>query len=75
MSGLPPYDVASPCRDICQLDAGNICVGCGRSVAEITEWSRASRERKLQICALARVRVELASKAPQGGKFLDRGPT
>ena len=68
-------DVASPCRDICQLDAGGICIGCGRSIAEITDWSRASRERKLQICALARARVELASKAPQGGEFLDRGPT
>ena len=75
MSGLPLADVASPCRDICQLDAGNICVGCGRSVAEITEWSRASRERKLQICTLARARFEMTSKAPQGGEIIDHGPT
>ena len=74
MSGLAPAEVASPCRDVCQLDAGGICVGCGRSIAEITEWSRAGRERKLQICALARARVELASEAPQGGEFIDRGP-
>jgi uncharacterized protein len=73
VSGAATDLVPSPCRDVCQLDAAGVCIGCGRSIAEITEWSRAGRERRLQICAHARARVELASKAPQGGEVLDGG--
>ncbi|MDB5594869.1 MAG: hypothetical protein JWM36_1830 [Hyphomicrobiales bacterium] len=32
--------VASPCINICTLDAaGASCLGCGRSVDEITRWA------------------------------------
>jgi uncharacterized protein len=34
--------VASPCIDICRLDAKGVCVGCRRTLDEIAEWSRAS---------------------------------
>lgn len=70
----PRVTVPSPCRDVCQLDQADICIGCGRSVAEITEWTRADNERRLQIRAAARARIEQALEAAQRGEVLDRGP-
>jgi hypothetical protein len=35
--------IASPCVNICQIHPGaNICVGCYRTGAEISVWSRMS---------------------------------
>lgn len=31
--------VVSPCVHVCALDDEDICIGCQRSVAEITRWS------------------------------------
>ena len=31
--------VASPCVHVCALDDEDICIGCQRTVAEITRWS------------------------------------
>ncbi|MCP1508628.1 DUF1289 domain-containing protein [Pseudomonas sp. LY-1] len=45
--------VASPCVNICALDDDDICIGCQRSVAEITRWSRmdnAERRVVLGVC-------------------------
>jgi len=66
--------VASPCRDVCRVDAAGVCVGCGRTLREIEEWPRAGNERRLQICAAARARVPVPSEAAQGGELLDRNP-
>jgi predicted Fe-S protein YdhL (DUF1289 family) len=74
MNALPPEAVSSPCRDICRLDEARICIGCGRSLGEIEEWSRAGRDRRLQICAQARVRLSALLEAAEGGKLLDRNP-
>ena len=41
--------VPSPCVDICQLDARGLCIGCRRTIEEITEWSRASEARRREI--------------------------
>jgi uncharacterized protein len=41
--------VPSPCIEICRLDARGLCVGCFRSIDEITEWSGASEERRREI--------------------------
>jgi predicted Fe-S protein YdhL (DUF1289 family) len=41
--------VASPCVDICRLDAQGLCIGCRRTIDEIAEWSRASEERRREI--------------------------
>lgn len=31
--------IESPCVDVCQLDAkSNICMGCFRTMQEITDW-------------------------------------
>jgi len=59
----PRAGVPSPCRDVCQLDTQGICIGCGRSIAEITEWTRAGNERRLEIRAAARARIEAAEES------------
>ena len=41
--------VPSPCVDICRLDAQGLCVGCRRTIDEITEWPRASETRRWEI--------------------------
>jgi predicted Fe-S protein YdhL (DUF1289 family) len=74
MSELLRATVPSPCRDVCQLDTQGICIGCGRSIAEITEWTRADNERRLEIRAAARARVEAVLEAAQRGEFVDRSP-
>jgi predicted Fe-S protein YdhL (DUF1289 family) len=58
--------VPSPCRDICQLDAKGMCIGCGRTGDEVGEWSRASAARRLQIRELARARLGLDAGAGTG---------
>lgn len=30
--------VQSPCVRNCTLDENDVCLGCGRTLAEITEW-------------------------------------
>jgi predicted Fe-S protein YdhL (DUF1289 family) len=44
-----PPRVASPCIKVCVLDARNICVGCGRTIDEITQWSRMTEEQRRQV--------------------------
>ena len=43
--------VQSPCIDICRLDAQGLCIGCRRTIGEITEWSRATDARRREILA------------------------
>ena len=74
MSETPRVSVPSPCRDICELDSANVCLGCGRTLGEIAEWTRADSERRLQIRAAARARVERVLESAQGGEFVDRSP-
>jgi predicted Fe-S protein YdhL (DUF1289 family) len=62
MPQTPSSEVASPCIQICQLDAAQICIGCGRSIREIGEWSVASSERRLQIRAEAQQRQQAAGR-------------
>ena len=45
--------VASPCVSVCALDEQDICTGCQRTVAEITQWGRmdnSERRRVLVSC-------------------------
>jgi hypothetical protein len=44
--------IESPCISICALDDDDICMGCFRSVDEITRWSQADdSERKAILLA------------------------
>ncbi|WP_137819075.1 DUF1289 domain-containing protein [Pseudomonas sp. 2FG] len=49
--------VASPCRRACCLDEQDICIGCGRLLAEIREWKAADSRRRREICRVAQTRV------------------
>lgn len=40
---------ASPCVSICTLDDENICVGCHRTLDEITHWSTYTKEKQWEI--------------------------
>jgi predicted Fe-S protein YdhL (DUF1289 family) len=41
--------LASPCINICALDDAGFCLGCFRTVDEITRWSKVSNEERLAI--------------------------
>lgn len=36
----------SPCTNICELDEQGLCIGCLRTVDEITDWSVYTDEEK-----------------------------
>lgn len=56
---MPQGDVASPCVKRCELDeARGICLGCGRSLAEIAAWPTASPALRAVIVAAARQRLQ-----------------
>ena len=48
-----PSDVPSPCVRNCCLDEADVCMGCGRSLAEIRDWSAAGDAERLDILARA----------------------
>lgn len=55
----------SICKKICKVDKTNtFCVGCGRTLEEITEWFTANKERKIEIAALARKRSKSLKEDP-----------
>jgi len=39
----------SPCIRICRLDSSNICVGCYRTLDEITDWHKKEEQERLDI--------------------------
>ncbi len=39
----------SPCISICTLDDDDLCVGCGRSLEQISQWALMSREEQWSI--------------------------
>lgn len=52
-----PRDIASSCVRRCCLDPNDICLGCFRSLAEISAWAAADRGQRLSIlqkCAARR---------------------
>ena len=45
-------DPASPCIDVCRLDKGYAyCIGCQRTIEEITRWSAMSPTEKRTVLA------------------------
>ncbi len=53
----PSQPVASPCISICSLDDHGVCMGCHRTVEEITHWLDFSAEKRAKIMA----RIQQAS--------------
>lgn len=52
--------IPSPCINICKMDADNgLCLGCFRTIEEITRWSRIDDEQRAHIlAAVTRRRME-----------------
>ena len=47
VAGTLGDDVPSPCVSVCRMDAERVfCIGCLRTIPEITEWSRADAASK-----------------------------
>lgn len=60
-------DIASPCIGICKLDPQSVCTGCGRSIVEIAEWSKAGNPRRLVMIENSRLRLAaMANQATAG---------
>lgn len=56
-------EIASPCVKLCVIHPeARLCVGCLRSIDEITQWSRMSPE------ARGAVMAQLPARAPQIAK-------
>lgn len=49
VSDAPAPAPASPCIGFCQLDVHGVCLGCRRTVQEISHWSGCSPAQKLAI--------------------------
>ncbi len=44
--------IATPCVKICTLDArAGLCLGCGRTIDEITRWSRMNTSERAGVIA------------------------
>jgi predicted Fe-S protein YdhL (DUF1289 family) len=49
--------VASPCVNICCLDDADICLGCQRTVEEITGWNRMDNTERRVVLGLCHERA------------------
>jgi predicted Fe-S protein YdhL (DUF1289 family) len=60
--------VQSPCVRNCCLDDSDVCIGCHRTIAEITGWNAADNHQRNEILARCRRRREQRNAGrPQGG--------
>ena len=58
MSDATETPVNSPCISVCALNEDNQCVGCFRTVEEITQWVRMDRARRLAVLEKCRQRAK-----------------
>jgi predicted Fe-S protein YdhL (DUF1289 family) len=54
--------VPSPCVGICCMDAEGVCIGCYRSISELSGWARAPVHEQLEILRRCRIRQEQAER-------------
>ncbi len=67
--------ISTPCVKVCVIDPRSaLCVGCGRSLAEIAAWSAMSEAERGIVMAGLGERLALArSRAARGGRVRTRG--
>lgn len=71
-SPAPPP--ASPCVKICVVDpVAELCIGCGRTVAEIATWRELDAEAQRAILAALGPRLEAARSRSIRGRRVGRG--
>lgn len=59
---LNHHAVASPCISNCCLDAADVCLGCFRTLTEITSWSETDDQTRRQFINNAKIREMLYKK-------------
>jgi predicted Fe-S protein YdhL (DUF1289 family) len=67
--------ISTPCVKVCVIDPHSaLCVGCGRTVAEIAAWTAMSEtERGAVMAGLGRRMALARSRASRGGALRARG--
>ena len=50
--------VASPCVHVCALDDDDSCIGCQRTVAEITRWGLMDNNERRTVLVLCHERAQ-----------------
>jgi predicted Fe-S protein YdhL (DUF1289 family) len=67
-------NVSTPCINVCVLDPlSALCIGCGRTAAEITAWSTMSEPERIAVMAeLAQRLTDGRSRAARGGRIAAR---
>ena len=61
--------IESPCVKICALDArSGLCLGCGRTIDEIAQWTKMSADERQRVMAAlpARRAAAMAVQNPAG---------
>jgi predicted Fe-S protein YdhL (DUF1289 family) len=72
MSALP---ISTPCVKVCVIDPHSaLCVGCGRTLAEIAAWTAMSEAERGAVMVGVGQRLALArSRASRGGRLRAHG--
>jgi len=60
----PSPPVASPCNRICTLNDDGVCLGCGRTLDDITRWGSMPEADKAACVARAQDRLRQLGRAP-----------
>lgn len=56
----------TPCIGVCQLDQDNMCIGCFRTLSEISLWSRLSSLQKAAVMLEVKNREERVNQVGNG---------
>ena len=66
--------LASPCVKICVVDPlAGLCIGCGRTIAEISLWREMDEDERSAVMTELPVRMAAArSRAARGGRVRSR---
>lgn len=58
-------EIPTPCRGICKYDPDtDWCIGCGRTKAEVSQWSSYPQDQRLRL-----IRNELKRRLKQMGRW------
>lgn len=56
--------VPSPCIGVCALDdTTSICIGCGRTLAEVAAWSRLTNAQRREVVTRLPARLETLARS------------
>jgi predicted Fe-S protein YdhL (DUF1289 family) len=61
---------ASPCVKVCVVDpVSGLCIGCGRTIAEISDWSEMGEAGRLKTLAELPQRIAaMVARSTRGGR-------